>query len=62
MPISNIKAVNDDPKPFKWTKSADDILAASKRFCPANLKIADAQNQYAPVPGHSDYDSLDVTG
>jgi transposase len=24
---------NDDPKPFKWTKSADEILAAVKRFC-----------------------------
>ena len=23
----------EDPKPFKWTKSADDILAAVKRFC-----------------------------
>ena len=24
---------NEDPKPFKWAKSADDILAAVKRFC-----------------------------
>ncbi len=24
---------NDDPKPFKWTKSADEILASVKRFC-----------------------------
>ena len=24
---------NQDPKPFRWTKSADDILAAVKRFC-----------------------------
>ena len=24
---------NEDPKPFRWTKSADDILAAVKRFC-----------------------------
>ena len=24
---------NEDPKPFKWTKSADDILAAVKHFC-----------------------------
>ena len=24
---------DEDPKPFKWTKSADDILAAVKRFC-----------------------------
>jgi len=24
---------NDNPKPFRWTKSADDILAAVQRFC-----------------------------
>lgn len=24
---------NDNPKPFKWTKSADEILACVKRFC-----------------------------
>ena len=24
---------NENPKPFKWAKSADDILAAVKRFC-----------------------------
>lgn len=24
---------NDDPKPFTWTKSADEILASVKRFC-----------------------------
>lgn len=23
---------NDNPKPFKWTKSADEILASVKRF------------------------------
>ena len=28
-----IEQHNEDPKPFKWTKSADDILAAVKRFC-----------------------------
>ena len=28
-----IDAVNADPKPFRWTKSADDILATIKRFC-----------------------------
>ena len=26
---------NEDPKPFKWIKSADDILASVKRFCPS---------------------------
>ncbi|HJN25780.1 MAG TPA: IS630 family transposase, partial [Rhodospirillales bacterium] len=24
---------NENPKPFKWTKSADEILASVKRFC-----------------------------
>lgn len=28
-----IDANNADPKPFRWTKSADDILAAINRFC-----------------------------
>ena len=28
-----IERHNADPKPFKWTKSADDILASVKRFC-----------------------------
>jgi transposase len=28
-----IKARNADPKPFRWTKSADDILASIERFC-----------------------------
>ena len=29
-------AGNEDPKPFRWTKSADLILAAIKRFCLKN--------------------------
>jgi hypothetical protein len=24
---------NENPKPFRWTKSADEILASVKRFC-----------------------------
>jgi transposase len=40
-----IKTVNDDPKPFKWTKSADRILASIKRFCLATLTIAENQAQ-----------------
>lgn len=28
-----IDATNVEPKPFRWTKSADDILAAINRFC-----------------------------
>jgi predicted aldo/keto reductase-like oxidoreductase len=29
---------NADPKPFKWTKSAGDILASIDRFCLYNAK------------------------
>ncbi len=28
-----INAINRDPKPFRWTKTADDILASIQRFC-----------------------------
>ena len=28
-----IRTRNADPKPFRWTKSADDILASIERFC-----------------------------
>ena len=28
-----IQATNADPKPFRWTKTADDILASIQRFC-----------------------------
>jgi transposase len=28
---------NADPKPFRWTKSADDILASIERFCRYNI-------------------------
>lgn len=28
-----IEAHNENPKPYRWVKSADEILAAVKRFC-----------------------------
>ncbi len=31
---------NAEPKPFRWTKSADDILAAIQRFCARTQKIS----------------------
>ena len=34
-----IDAHNDAPKPFRWTKSADDSLAAIQRFCQRTLQI-----------------------
>ena len=35
-----IAAHNADPKPFRWTKAADDILASVERFCLYNLSVA----------------------
>jgi transposase len=32
-----IDAANDEPKPFNWTKSADEILASVARFCQRTL-------------------------
>ena len=34
-----IEAHNRNPKPFRWTKSADDILAAVERFCHRTLNV-----------------------
>ena len=38
-----IAATNADPKPFRWTKSANDILAAIQRFCARTLAVHEAQ-------------------
>lgn len=38
-----VQAVNENPRPFRWTKSADDILASIKRFCLTTIQIADNQ-------------------
>lgn len=34
-----INTHNADPKPFRWTKSADDILAAVERFCQRTMSV-----------------------
>ena len=34
---SFIEHHNADPRPFRWTKSADDILRSIERFCAYNL-------------------------
>jgi transcriptional regulator with XRE-family HTH domain len=34
-----IAARNADPKPFRWTKSADDILASIDRFCRRTIDV-----------------------
>ena len=44
---SSVEAVNNDPKPFRWAKSADNILANIKRFCLKPLEIAAAQTEIA---------------
>ena len=36
-----IQARNADPKPFRWVKSADDILAAVERFCLRTIAVQD---------------------
>lgn len=41
--MAYIETVNDDPKPFRWTKSADNILDTIKRFCLMTLETADKQ-------------------
>ena len=40
-----IDTVNADPRPFRWTKSADDILATIKRFCLRTLDTAQRQTE-----------------
>jgi transposase len=35
-----IEATNADPKPFRWVKAADDILASVRRFCLRTLEAA----------------------
>jgi hypothetical protein len=34
---------NADPKPLRWTKSADDILASIERFCRRTLDLQSAE-------------------
>ena len=40
-----IDAHNADPKPFRWAKSADDILAAIQRFCQRTSQIGGFTNR-----------------
>ena len=37
-----IETVNEAPKPFRWHKTADEILASIKRFCLRTLETAAA--------------------
>jgi transposase len=47
-----IDAVNADPKPFRWTKSANDILATIQRFCLRTLDTAKRQIELTSESGH----------
>jgi len=47
-----IEVHNADPRPFRWTKSADDILASIKRFCLRSLEVRDAQVEGISDSGH----------
>ena len=46
-----IDATNAEPKPFRWVKSADDILASVKRFCLRALGAATAEEALARTLG-----------
>ena len=41
-----VKATNDEPKPFIWTKSADHILENVRRFCDRVLEVHGQQHDY----------------
>jgi hypothetical protein len=36
-----ISATNDEPKPFVWTQTADEIIATLSRFCARTIAQAD---------------------
>jgi putative transposase len=36
--VAFIEAHNENPKPYRWTKSADEILASVKRFCQKTMR------------------------
>ena len=44
-----VDAHNADPTPFRWTKSADDILATVERFC---LRVTPAEMTRTSSSGH----------
>jgi transposase len=46
---SFVEANNAKPKPFRWTKTADDILASIERFC---LRIVPAEMPRTSDSGH----------
>lgn len=47
-----ITVTNADPKPFRWAKSADDILASIQRFCLRTINTAHHQINFTSESGH----------
>jgi hypothetical protein len=43
---------NADPAPFRWTKSADEILASIERFCLRNARPSSIMSRRTSDPGH----------
>jgi hypothetical protein len=39
--IEYITVTNEQPRPFRWTKTADEILASVERFC---RRISDSRD------------------
>jgi transposase len=46
-----IDACNENPKPFVWTKSADEILASIARFAQRTMDVHTAQQYIARITG-----------
>ncbi len=47
-----IDTVNANPRPFRWAKTADDILATIKRLCRRTLDVARRQQERVGTSGH----------
>lgn len=47
---SFVSNTNQNPKPFVWVKTADDILASIARFAQRTIEVHNSQG--TSVPGH----------
>ena len=56
-----IDTVNSNPRPFRWTKSADDILATIRRFCLRTLDAAERQKEIIKTSESGHYDLFPIT-
>ena len=46
-----VEATNADPRPFRWVKPADDILAAVRCFCLRTIDTASADEALERISG-----------